>query len=111
MIALSLHTSFDIPLSNPFVWVQLVVSLVSVVVFYYVEEYWAKEPVVPMSLLKKRTPTLIMVAMGFCTSCLLLFFSIPFFFKNHCLLMFYPISLQTLQRSLPELVSSFFAQS
>ncbi|KAL7418069.1 vacuolar amino acid permease [Mrakia frigida] len=70
MVSLSLHTSFDVPLAHPSVWGLLVVCVVSTVSFYYVEENYASEPVVPMRLLRMKTPALINVAMGFYTSTL-----------------------------------------
>lgn len=70
MVSLSLHTSFDVPLAHPSVWGLLVVCVFSTVSFYYVEENYASEPVVPMRLLRMKTPALINVAMGFYTSTL-----------------------------------------
>lgn len=70
MVSLSLHTSFDVPLANPSVWGLLVVCVVSTISFYYVEEHYASEPVVPMRLLRMKTPALINIAMGFYTSTL-----------------------------------------
>jgi hypothetical protein len=68
MISLSLHTSLDVPLSSPRVWGLLLLTFLSTIAFYYVEEYHAKEPVVPMELVRMRTPVVIFLAMGFCTS-------------------------------------------
>jgi hypothetical protein len=64
MIALSLYTSFDIPLSSPKVYALLTVFIASMFAFYLVEEYVAHEPVVPMSLLRKGETLNIMIAMG-----------------------------------------------
>ena len=70
MVSLSLHTSFDVPLANPSVWGLLVVCVFSTISFYFIEEYYASEPVVPMRLLRMKTPALINIAMGFYTSTL-----------------------------------------
>lgn len=65
MIALSLHTSFDMPMSHPSVAGLLAASLVSAAIFYVIEEWFAKEPLLPMSILRMWTPCSIMLALLF----------------------------------------------
>jgi MFS family permease len=64
MVSLSLFTSYGYPISSPLVYLTLLVSAVSIPILYVIETR-AKEPIVPMDLLKKKDPLLILVGM-FC---------------------------------------------
>ena len=53
LLGLSFHTSFLKPWSSPDVWGELLASIVGLGMFFMVETR-AKNPIVPMSLLKSR---------------------------------------------------------
>lgn len=61
MISLSLHTASGLPYSHPAVISLFSTAAVSAIAFYFIEEA-ATEPLIPMSLLKMRTPALVLSA-------------------------------------------------
>lgn len=62
MLSLSLHTASGYALSHPLVWGLFALFVASTVGFWAVEEYWAAEPLIPMSLLKERTSAFVLSA-------------------------------------------------
>lgn len=67
--------------SDPTIWGLLIVSLVFMVIFLYVEAYYATEPVLPLSMFKRRTPlsvALCNVLMAMCIFSML--YNLPLFF-------------------------------
>jgi drug/metabolite transporter (DMT)-like permease len=56
LVALSLKSLQELPWSSPWVAGLLVISVVFFALFIVVEKYWAKEPVLPMRLVMRRTP-------------------------------------------------------
>jgi len=56
LLGLSLKTTEDIPWSHPLVWGLLVFSAFFLVLFVCVEAKWSLAPVMPLRLLKQRTP-------------------------------------------------------
>jgi len=56
LLSLSLKTTEDILWSHPLVWGLLIASSISLVLFIWVEAKWSPAPVMPLRLLKQRTP-------------------------------------------------------
>lgn len=56
LLGLSLKSTEELPWSHPIVWGLLVASAVWCALFVTVESYWAPYPVMPMRLIKQRTP-------------------------------------------------------
>lgn len=56
LLGLSLKSTEELPWSHPLVWGLLVASAVWCVLFALVETYVAPYPVMPMRLVKQRTP-------------------------------------------------------
>ena len=56
LLGLSLKSTEELPWSHPIVWGLLVASVVWCVLFVIVESYVAPYPVMPMRLVKQRTP-------------------------------------------------------
>lgn len=55
MVALSLHTSFDIPLRDPRIIALFLVAVITVTAFFVVEKHFAREPVLPLEVFSMRT--------------------------------------------------------
>ncbi|CDZ97896.1 Predicted transporter (major facilitator superfamily) [Phaffia rhodozyma] len=62
MVSLSLHTSSSLPWSHPAVYSLLIVFAISTAIFWYVEGHVAEEPLISLSLLKMKTPGLVLLA-------------------------------------------------
>jgi hypothetical protein len=62
MVALSLHTASNYPYSHPAVYGLLILFFLATIAFYFVEEYHAHEPLIPMTLLTQCTPALVLAA-------------------------------------------------
>ncbi|KAI5474616.1 vacuolar amino acid permease [Pseudohyphozyma bogoriensis] len=58
LVGLSYKNNNNLEWNNPLVWGPLIVFGVFTVVFVLVEAFWAKEPVMPIPLLKQRNPML-----------------------------------------------------
>ncbi|KAF8313421.1 MFS general substrate transporter [Clavulina sp. PMI_390] len=56
LVAVTLHTAEEMPWSTPIVWGLLLISAVSGVAFVLVEAFVTAEPIMPLRLLKQRTP-------------------------------------------------------
>lgn len=56
LLGLSLKSTEEMPWSHPLIWGLLVASAVWGALFMLVELYWAPYPVMPMRLIKQRTP-------------------------------------------------------
>lgn len=56
LLGLSLKSTEELPWSHPIIWGLLVMSLVFCGLFILVETYWAPYPVMPIRLIKQRTP-------------------------------------------------------
>ncbi|KAF8313424.1 vacuolar amino acid permease [Clavulina sp. PMI_390] len=56
LVAITLRTAEEMPWSDPMVWGLLLISGVSGVAFVLVEAYISAEPILPLRLLKQRTP-------------------------------------------------------
>lgn len=80
MLSLSLHTASGYPLSHPLVYSLFIVFGVSTIAFYFVEEHWAEEPLIPMVLLKERTPAFVLT--GFLLLTMSTFARVRFFFSH-----------------------------
>ncbi|KIJ56179.1 hypothetical protein M422DRAFT_57657 [Sphaerobolus stellatus SS14] len=62
LLGLSLKTTEDIPWSHPLVWGFLIASSISLMLFIWVEAYWSPAPVMPLRLLKQRTPMAVAIS-------------------------------------------------
>ncbi|KAL7412507.1 major facilitator superfamily domain-containing protein [Mrakia frigida] len=62
MLSLSLHSASSLPWSHPAVYLLLALFLASTIGFWACEQYHAAEPLIPMSLLTMRTPSLVLTA-------------------------------------------------
>lgn len=56
LLGLSLKSTEELPWSHPLIWGLLVSSSVFCGLFLLVETYWAPYPVMPIRLIKQRTP-------------------------------------------------------
>lgn len=56
LLGLSLKSTEELAWSHPIIWGLLLASAVWGVLFVMVETYWAPYPVMPMRLIKQRTP-------------------------------------------------------
>ncbi|EMD40562.1 hypothetical protein CERSUDRAFT_111161 [Gelatoporia subvermispora B] len=56
LLGLSLKSTEELPWSNPIIWGLLLASVVWCAFFIYVETYVSPYPVMPMRLIKQRTP-------------------------------------------------------
>ncbi|KAG8955272.1 hypothetical protein FRC03_011232, partial [Tulasnella sp. 419] len=56
LLAVTLNSSVGVPWSNPSVWGLLLCAAMFITAFVLVEAYLASEPVMPLRLLRKRTP-------------------------------------------------------
>lgn len=56
LLGLSLKSTEELPWSHPIVWGLLISSAVWCALFIMVESWWAPYPVMPMRLIKQRTP-------------------------------------------------------
>lgn len=56
LLAVTLRASEELPWSHPWVYGLLITSAIMSVAFIYVEGWFAKEPILPLRLLKQRTP-------------------------------------------------------
>ena len=68
LLGVSLKTSEELAWANPIVWGLLVISIVSFIGFVLVEKHIAAEPILPMRLLKSRTPLAVAIANLYVTS-------------------------------------------
>lgn len=62
MLSLSLHSASGLPFSHPAVYGLLGLFVASTIGFWACETYHATEPLIPMSLLTMRTPSLVLTA-------------------------------------------------
>lgn len=62
LVSITLKTAEELPWSTPAVWGLLVTSIVSGVGFIVVEQYVSAEPILPLRLLKQRTPASVAVS-------------------------------------------------
>lgn len=56
LLAVTLKTAEGLAWANPWVWGLFIISVIFLVGFVYVEGWIAKEPIMPLRLLKQRTP-------------------------------------------------------
>ncbi|OCH88298.1 MFS general substrate transporter [Obba rivulosa] len=56
LLGISLKSTEELPWSNPIIWGLLLASAISCAFFIYVETYVSPYPVMPMRLIKQRTP-------------------------------------------------------
>lgn len=62
LLSLSLKTTEEIPWAHPLIWGLLIISFVSLVLFIWVEARWSVAPVMPLRLLKQRTPMAVAIS-------------------------------------------------
>lgn len=56
LLSLSFLSADNLPFSNPKVWALLLLSIVLITIFVFAEGYLVKEPILPLKLLKERSP-------------------------------------------------------
>lgn len=67
--------------SDPLIWGLLIVSLVFAVIFLYVEAYIATEPVLPLGMFRRRTPTSVALSNLTLAMCIFsLLYNVPLYF-------------------------------
>jgi hypothetical protein len=71
LTGVSLKTSEELAWSHPWVVALLTTGVLFSVLFYMVEKYWAREPVMPLRLLGQRNPLFVSLS-NLCASVLLL---------------------------------------
>lgn len=81
LVAVTFGTAEEIPWSSPLVWGLLVLSFIALVSFVFVETYMSKEPILPMRLLRLRTPACVALS-NFCLSFMAfsLLYNVPIYF-------------------------------
>lgn len=62
LLGFSLKSTEELPWSNPLIWGLLLASVVWCILFVLVETHWAPYPVMPMRLVKQRTPLAVSLA-------------------------------------------------
>jgi hypothetical protein len=62
LLAFSLKTTEEMEWSHTLIWSLLVASVISCVLFIWVEKDWASDPVMPIRLITQRTPCAVSVA-------------------------------------------------
>lgn len=81
LVAVTLKTAEEVPWSHPSVWGLSIISVIALVSFVFVEAYVSTEPILPMRLLRQRTPACVAVSnfalsfMGFS-----LLYNVPIYF-------------------------------
>jgi hypothetical protein len=56
LLPLALKNTEELPWSNPLIWGLFVASAVALVVFVLAEGWWSAYPVLPLRLIRQRTP-------------------------------------------------------
>jgi hypothetical protein len=62
LLGFSLKTSEELPWSHPLISGLFIASLISCVLFIWVEKYWAPYPVMPLRLMTQRTPLAVSIS-------------------------------------------------
>lgn len=62
LLGFSLKTSEELPWSHPLISGLFIASIISCVLFIWVEKYWAPYPVMPLRLMTQRTPLAVSIS-------------------------------------------------
>jgi hypothetical protein len=62
LLAVSLKSTEDLAFGDPLVWGLLLASVIGAAFFVAIESHWAAEPIMPLWLLRRRTPLAVAVA-------------------------------------------------
>lgn len=62
LLGFSLKTSEELPWSHPLISGLFLASIISCVLFIWVEKYWAPYPVMPLRLMTQRTPLAVSIS-------------------------------------------------
>lgn len=62
LLGFSLKTSEELPWSHPLISGLFLASIISCVIFIWVEKYWAPYPVMPLRLMTQRTPLAVSIS-------------------------------------------------
>lgn len=65
LLGFSLKSTEELPWSSPLIWGLLLASVVWCILFVLVETHWSPYPVMPMRLVKQRTPLAVSLACFF----------------------------------------------
>jgi MFS family permease len=82
MLALSYLSAYNLPLSNVWVWGNLLAFAVFTTLFIWVQVNVAKEPLLPMSLLRNRTVASATAMYFFLSTSLAMLFYFPVYFRS-----------------------------
>lgn len=104
LIAITFLTTEEMPITTPIVFSLFIISGISLVAFILVEVYWSNEPILPMRLLKMRTPAAVAASNFF-----MLFVATSVLY--HVPLYFSAVKLQTASQSGLHLLPNALANS
>lgn len=110
LTAITFLTAEEMPITTPIVYSLFIISGVSLVAFILVEIYWSNEPILPMRLLKMRTPAAVAASnfgMLFVATCVL--YNVPLYFSAVKLQTASQSGLHLLPNALANSVGSVFA--
>jgi len=109
MFALSFLSASNLPFSNPYVWANMVASAIFTCFFIWVEVCFAKEPILPMSLLKNRTVASATAMYFFACISMALLFYFPVYFRSVLLQSASETGFHLLSSTVATTVGAFFS--
>ena len=82
LLAVSLKASEDLAFGDPLVLGLFLVSAIGAVLFALVESYWAAEPIMPLWILRRRTPLAVALSnLGMSGIAFSMLYNVPLYFS------------------------------